>query len=345
MSPEQVRGQEVDTRSDIFSFGVVLYEMLAGVHPFKKGGHMETAQAVLSDTAPPLTRYTEDIPLLLQHTVMKMLAKEPNSRYQLIHEVRTNLSGLIDEITGSRIETGESIAESSKGTGGHRDTRVAERSWRRVIPWGIAGLLGALAAFALWSLWDRVPMDSSTVGSFGESRPVVVMMDTPARPYDEEDRDLGLTNADVIADFLGDFGVLDLRKESTSPQWNREDTIVSWNPDLIIMHYGCFATGGIKQAASYEKFESFLEYVASSTKSHVLVYSRGRQFWAGSDQEGRTVAILPSTSEFLRGYETRLPLSGRITMLGFADAASASFRDPSVVRRVKLEVKRILELE
>ena len=95
MSPEQVRGQEVDTRSDIFSFGVVLYEMLAGVNPFSKSGHMETAKAVLSDTAPPLTRYTEDIPTLLQHTVKKMLAKEPDQRYQSIHEVRTNLSELI----------------------------------------------------------------------------------------------------------------------------------------------------------------------------------------------------------------------------------------------------------
>jgi serine/threonine-protein kinase len=95
MSPEQVRGQEVDTRSDIFSFGVVLYEMLAGVNPFNKGGHMETAKAVLSDTAPPLTRYTEDIPLLLQHTIKKMLAKEPDQRYQLIHDVRTDLGELI----------------------------------------------------------------------------------------------------------------------------------------------------------------------------------------------------------------------------------------------------------
>ena len=62
MSPEQLKGQPVDTRSDIFSFGVVLYEMLAGVHPFKKGGQIETAKAVLSDTAPLLTRYREDIP-------------------------------------------------------------------------------------------------------------------------------------------------------------------------------------------------------------------------------------------------------------------------------------------
>ena len=56
MSPEQVRGQEVDTRSDIFSFGVVVYEMLSGLNPFKKGSAMDTATAILSETVPPLTR-------------------------------------------------------------------------------------------------------------------------------------------------------------------------------------------------------------------------------------------------------------------------------------------------
>ena len=52
MSPEQVRGQEVDTRSDIFSFGVVVYEMLSGLNPFKKGSVMDTATAILSETPP-----------------------------------------------------------------------------------------------------------------------------------------------------------------------------------------------------------------------------------------------------------------------------------------------------
>ena len=107
MSPEQIRGQEVDTRSDIFSFGVVLYEMLTGVNPLKKDSAMDTATAILTETTPPLTRYTEDIPVLLQHTVKKMLAKEPDQRYQLIHEVRTDLGELV--VTSGESEVSEDI--------------------------------------------------------------------------------------------------------------------------------------------------------------------------------------------------------------------------------------------
>ncbi len=83
---------------------------------------METAKAVLSDAAPPLTRYTEDIPLLLQHTVKKMLAKEPERRYQLVHDVRNELEELKQEV--------------DSGT----DRTASDRPARR---WGL-GMAGAL---------------------------------------------------------------------------------------------------------------------------------------------------------------------------------------------------------
>ena len=92
--PEQLQGQSLEPRSDIFSFGTLLYEMLTGVHPFRKPTPMATAQAILSELPPPLTHHLAEVPELLQHTVGKMLAKEPGERYQSVHEVRTNLAQL-----------------------------------------------------------------------------------------------------------------------------------------------------------------------------------------------------------------------------------------------------------
>ena len=147
MSPEQLRGRKVDARSDIFSFGVVLYEMLAGVHPFRKGGQIETANAILSELAPPLSRYTEDIPVLLQHTVKKMPAKESDRRYQLIHEVRTDLGELLEE-------SGDSIREVAIGLSGDSPSPAW---WRRAIPWSVAALMAVIAAVAVWTVMGPAP--------------------------------------------------------------------------------------------------------------------------------------------------------------------------------------------
>ena len=112
MSPEQLRGEDVDTRSDIFSFGVVLYEMLAGAHPFKRPGAMETGSAILKDDPAPLTRYREDLPELLLHTVKKMLAKEPERRYQFVHEIQSNLNDAIQRGETSRTDVPERLPDN-----------------------------------------------------------------------------------------------------------------------------------------------------------------------------------------------------------------------------------------
>ena len=154
MSPEQLRGREVDARSDIFSFGVVLYEMLSGVHPFKKGGQIETANAILSETAPPLSRYTEDIPGLLQHTVKKMLAKEPDRRYQLVHDVRTDLGDLIDEVDETFVEP---TTASAIGLG----AAIQPALWKRAIPWSLTGLTILIAGLMLWYLRPTAPTSAT----------------------------------------------------------------------------------------------------------------------------------------------------------------------------------------
>jgi serine/threonine-protein kinase len=95
MSPEQIKAQPVDHRSDIFSFGIALYEMLTGVHPFRRAQAVETTSAILKEEPPALTRYQEDLSEVLQHMVRRMLSKSPDERYQSVHEVRTDL---VDEL-------------------------------------------------------------------------------------------------------------------------------------------------------------------------------------------------------------------------------------------------------
>ena len=150
MSPEQLRGREVDARSDIFSFGVVLYEMLAGVHPFKKSGQIETANAILSETAPLLSRYTEGIPVILQHTVKKMLAKDPGRRYQLLHDVGTDLGEFLEE-SGDSVKVMETGASFARGR------------WQRAIPVVAALLVGGLIAGLV--LWKPEPEPAPATGS------------------------------------------------------------------------------------------------------------------------------------------------------------------------------------
>ena len=77
MSPEQASGRELDHRTDIFSLGVVVYEMLAGRRPFRGASHVETMHAIINDSPPPLSQPPE-----LQDILDKTLAKDPKDRYQ-----------------------------------------------------------------------------------------------------------------------------------------------------------------------------------------------------------------------------------------------------------------------
>jgi TolB-like protein/Tfp pilus assembly protein PilF len=101
MSPEQARGEEVDHRTDIWSFGVVLYEMLSGQLPFKGDKAQSIIYSILNQTPEPITQKRSEIPSPLEEIVFKALEKNPNDRYQhmgeLLDDLKSVSAGIVPE--------------------------------------------------------------------------------------------------------------------------------------------------------------------------------------------------------------------------------------------------------
>jgi eukaryotic-like serine/threonine-protein kinase len=97
MSPEQARGKPVDARTDIFSFGAVLYEMIAGRHAFHGDSVLEIATAVVRDTPKPLSEVTPDVPRDLERIVTRCLRKDPDRRFQTAADLKVALEELREE--------------------------------------------------------------------------------------------------------------------------------------------------------------------------------------------------------------------------------------------------------
>jgi eukaryotic-like serine/threonine-protein kinase len=97
MAPEQILGGEADERSDIFAFGILLYELLASVHPFTRSSLTGTMAAILREAPAPVSQYAKGAPDAARVVLDRLLAKEPQHRYQSFREVRTDLGQLLQD--------------------------------------------------------------------------------------------------------------------------------------------------------------------------------------------------------------------------------------------------------
>ncbi len=136
MSPEQVQGKDSDNRSDLFSVGIVLYEMVAGRLPFRGDYDAATLTAIVSDPHEPLAKFRPDAPPRLIAIVDRLLSKDPVQRYPDVSLLLDDLDATLDEL-----KYGPSAGSTSKPKPGSNSNRV--------LLFGVLGavvVLGAVAA-------------------------------------------------------------------------------------------------------------------------------------------------------------------------------------------------------
>jgi eukaryotic-like serine/threonine-protein kinase len=155
MSPEQLRGKPVDHRSDIFSLGAIVYEMLSGRRAFEGETEVDTMTAVLREEPPSID--TSEIPTAFQDIVRHCLEKEPENRFQSARDL------------GFALET-------LSGTSGSREIRIPVVRTRtaRSLPWALAAACGIAALALLWMQfqppapppkYDRLTFEAGTIFS------------------------------------------------------------------------------------------------------------------------------------------------------------------------------------
>jgi len=153
MSPEQILGEPPDPRSDLFSLGIVLFEMLSGEPPFKVADERTATQRIRHDPPPPLARAAPGVPASLERIVQRCLEKMPSDRFQSAAELAIMLESVLTELgggsperaIGAELQMSGLVSEAPKSAAEIAPSLTAPRRGESLVP----ALRGLLSCFVL----------------------------------------------------------------------------------------------------------------------------------------------------------------------------------------------------
>jgi TolB-like protein/TolA-binding protein len=176
MSPEQVRAKELDTRTDLFSFGVVLYEMATGALPFAGESTGVIFDGIMNRAATPAVRLNPALPAEFEHVLEKSLEKDRTLRYQSAAELRADLKRVQRGSETSRTVAAESSAASAAKSTGRGGARPKRGKLFAVI-FTVVGLVVLLAAIAGIAWYEKhSPAQSSSGAAAVAAKPSVAVL-------------------------------------------------------------------------------------------------------------------------------------------------------------------------
>jgi serine/threonine protein kinase/tetratricopeptide (TPR) repeat protein len=253
MAPEQVKGEKTDNRTDLFSLGILLYELTAGRAPFRGENDAAILKSILEDTPEPLDHYRPDIPKEISQVVSTLLKKDPSERYQRTEDFLPILKSL-------------KKPQSDRGP-----APVSRRSFK----WALGVGIGAVVTLIALAIYIFLPRGKSTEGMWAESL-VVLPFENLGDPEDDYFAD-GITD-EITARIAGISGLRVTSRTSAMQYKNSQKSLGQIGKELDV-NYALEGTIRWDKSGDTDRIRIIPQLIRISDDAHI---------WAGTFERALT---------------------------------------------------------